>query len=193
MSFFLLASHADDRKKRAEKLASIPTLLLQAVVLPGDRTSEGQLIEDVTLPWFRIVEIIEKEPDAIEEIGWREWEEIVAGAYREEGYDVTLTPRSGDHGRDIIATSRGAGSIKILDQVKAYKPGHVVTASEVREMLGTLTAEPDASKGIVTTTSEFAPGVETDTGIAPFLPHRLELKPREALIKWLASIAEQRG
>jgi restriction system protein len=57
--------------------------------------------------------------------------EIIAGAYHRSGFDeVILTPRSGDHGRDVIAIKKGIGSIRVIDQVKAYKPGHLVTAVE---------------------------------------------------------------
>ncbi|WP_370137360.1 hypothetical protein [Bradyrhizobium sp. USDA 313] len=34
---------------------------------------------------------------------------------------MTLTPRSGDHGRDVIAVRSGVGCIKIIGSVKAYK------------------------------------------------------------------------
>ncbi|MCH7857602.1 MAG: restriction endonuclease [Gemmatimonadetes bacterium] len=170
-----------------------PGILLQAVIVPGERTHEGVLVEAVAVPWFEIMEIIAKDPDAIYEFDWRRWEEIVAGAYREQGFEVVLTPRSGDGGRDIIATSEGHGSIRILDQVKAYKPGHLVTADEVRSMLGTLSADLKASKGIITTTSDFAPRIETDERISKFLPTRLELRPRNELLDWLASVAKGQG
>ena len=43
-------------------LDSTPSLLLQAVVIPGESTSEGQLIEAVALPWFDIMELIQRSP-----------------------------------------------------------------------------------------------------------------------------------
>jgi restriction system protein len=50
--------------------------------------------------------------------------------------DTSLLLQSGDGGRDIIATKIGIGSIRFYDQVKAYKPGHIVTADEVRSVYG---------------------------------------------------------
>jgi hypothetical protein len=120
----------------------LPGILLQAVIIPGDKTTEGQLIDAVASPWFKILQLIKQRPETIHEIDWRKWEEIIAGAYSEEGFQVILTPRSNDKGRDIVATKNEIGSIRIIDQVKAYKPGHVVTAEEVRAMLGVLTLEP---------------------------------------------------
>ena len=61
----------------------------------------------------------------------------MAGAYSKAGFDeVTLTPHSGDFGRDVIAIKRGIGSIRVIDQVKAYKKGHLVTANDVRALHG---------------------------------------------------------
>jgi hypothetical protein len=68
----------------------------------------------------------------------------------------------------------GFGSIRIIDQVKAYGPGHKVSANDVRALLGVLALDLNVSKGIVTTTSTFAPGVEDE--IKPYMPNRLELK-----------------
>ncbi|WP_439375522.1 restriction endonuclease [Bradyrhizobium sp. DASA03120] len=78
----------------------------------------------------------------------RIWEEIIAGAFVKAGFDeVVLTPRSGDHGRDVIAIKNGIGSIKVLDSVKAYKPGNLVTKEEVHALMGVVALDPNASKG----------------------------------------------
>ena len=61
---------------------------------------------------------------------------------------MTLTPRSGDHGRDVIAIKKGLGSIRVIDQVKAYKPGHRVTAKDVQALIGVLQGD-GASKGLL--------------------------------------------
>ena len=83
------------------------SLLLQAVIIPGARTNEGQLVEAVALPWFDIIESLRRDPSLAFQIKPRKWEEIIAGAYQRAGFDeVILTPRSGDFGRDVIANKR---------------------------------------------------------------------------------------
>jgi restriction system protein len=164
-------------------------LLLQAVIVPGEQTSEGQIVLAAAVPWFKIVEMLQRDPNLMYQIHWRQWEDIIAAAYSELGFEVVLTPRSADGGRDVIASSRGFGSIRYFDQVKAYGPGRKVTANDVRAMLGVLVAEPNVSKGVVTTTSEFAPGIEADENLKRFMPFQLELKARQALLKWLGNIA----
>jgi restriction system protein len=99
---------------------------------------------------------------------------------------VILTPRSGDGGRDIIASKPGVGAVRIIDQVKAYAPKHRVTAEDVRALVGVLTRDQNVSKGIVTTTATFAPGVHEEW--KALIPFRLELKDGPTLTAWLMGL-----
>lgn len=104
----------------------LPGLLTQkAVINCGEKVPEGQLILTVAPAWFEIVRWLERDPNAMFSISPRKWEEIIAGAYERTGFfdRVTLTPRSGDHGRDVIAEKSGWGSVRFIDSVKAYKLG----------------------------------------------------------------------
>src|SRR5690606_4123727 len=84
------------------RVASEVGLLLQAIIIPGSRTTEGHLIEAVAPAWFEIIRAISADPRVAYEISPRRWEEIVAGAYHNAGFDqVVLTPSSGDLGRDV--------------------------------------------------------------------------------------------
>lgn len=168
---------------------SLPALLTQVVVERGEKTPDGTLIMAVAPAWHAIIRIIEQDPESAFRIPPEKWEEIIAGAYERDGFDVILTPRSGDGGRDVIAEKRGWGSVRFIDQVKAYKPGHLVTADEVRALVGVLHADQRASKGLVTTTSGFAPRIQTDPSISPFLPTRLELVNGKALVERLSKLA----
>ena len=137
--------------------------------------------------------MIQRDPASIHRIDWRDLEEIVAGGLRQAGFDeVILTPRSGDKGRDVIATKHGIGSIRLLAQVKAYKPDRVVTAEEVLAMLGTITSEGNVSKGIITTTSEFAPRLMDNPNIKREIPHRIELMAGDVLRQWLEKVANKK-
>jgi restriction system protein len=165
-------------------------IALQTVVIRGDTTDEGAIIEAVALPWFDIIEQIKADPLRAHELPARMWEEIVAGAYKRAGFDeVVLTPRSGDRGRDVIATKRGIGTVRVIDQVKAFKPGHLVDADDVRALMGVL-ANDGASKGFLTTTSDFAPKLRDDPLIKPWIPSRLELVNGVALLNRLRALAK---
>jgi restriction system protein len=166
----------------------LPRITIPTFLEFGDNTAEGKLVTATGEMWRQVLEILRQNPDAAYEIDPHQWEEIIAGAYEKEGYEVVLTPRSGDFGRDIIATKNGVGSVRIYDQVKAYKPGTIVPADDAAHMIGTLTAFQNVSKGIITTTSTFAPRILEDPRVKPFLPYRLELRDRDALLPWLTSL-----
>jgi restriction system protein len=173
------------------KEANYPDVLLQAAVINlGGSTSDGRLIIGVSVAWFEIIEQLQKDPDFLYQIPPRKLEELIAGAYERAGFpEVILTPRSGDLGRDVIAIKPGFCSIRIIDQVKAYRPGHTVSADEVRALYGVLSADQNTSKGLVTTTSDFAPRITEDRLLKPLMPHRLELKNGQRLLEWLRQIS----
>jgi restriction system protein len=152
------------------------------------------LIEAVTIGWFEIIDEFIRNPNLMYEVDWRKLEEIVAGAYDKAGYNVTLTERSNDLGRDVIAEKKeiGFGSIRLIDQVKKYAPDNPVPANDVRAMIGVLTGS-NSTKAFVTTTSDFAPGIWTDPFITPFMPARLELINGAGLLKKLKEIRDAAG
>ena len=159
-----------------------PELVLQAYVERIGTADEGAVVQTLQPAWQLLKELLSKDPAFLQKIDPRRLEELIAASYASAGFDeVILTPRSGDFGRDVIASKRGWGCIRIIDQVKAFSPGHVVSANDVRALLGVLSGDPRATKGIVTTTSTFAPRLLDDPFVSPFVPYRLELVDGEAL------------
>ena len=168
-----------------------PSVLLQAAVTLGEKTVEGHIIKGVAPAWAEIIRLMEEDPDILFKIDPRRLEEIIAGAYERAGFDeVILTPRSGDLGRDVIASRKDWGRVRFIDQVKAYKPGHLVTAEEVRALGFVLLSDQNATKGIVTTTSDFAPKIVEDPLIKPHMPNRIELVNGTELVKRLIELAK---
>jgi restriction system protein len=169
---------------------SAPEVTLNALLEFSSEVEEGRVIASVTAGWRKILELIATDPQAIYQFDGFKWEEILAGAYEASGLfdQVILTPRSGDRGRDVIATKHGQFSLRIVDQVKAYRPGHIVTADEVRSMLGVVLSQRNVTKGLMTTTSAFAPRLFDDVDLKAHIPYRLELRGRDDLIKWLAEL-----
>jgi restriction system protein len=171
-----------------------PEFLLQTEILHvGDKTSEGHLIRASALPWLEIVDYIDRNPEFLFQFAQnpRKFEEFIAASYERAGFDeVILTPQRGDGGRDVIATKKGWGSVRFLEQTKAYSPGHLVTHDDVRAMLGTLATDQRASKALITTTSAFQPGIlKSGSEFERFVPHRLELKDGVQTREWVRQIA----
>ncbi len=169
-------------------------LSVASVIIPERRVTEGVLVKATSLVWAGIIEQLQKDWTKAFEIPPRVWEEIIAGAFLKAGFDeVILTPRSNDHGRDVIAVRKGVGSIRILDSVKAYGPGHLVTKEEVHALMGVVALDPNASKGIFTTTSDFAPKLLNDPRLAQAVPHRIELMNGERLQNWLKELVDKKS
>ena len=176
-------------KNLADSTAEV-ALAVSSVIETYGQTSDGPLIHALDTTWRCIVKRLNRDWKEAMMIPSRVWEEMIAAAFDQEGYDeVILTPQSGDHGRDVIAIRRGIGCVRIIGSVKAYKPGHLVTHDDVRALAGVLHGDPKASKGIITTTSDFAPRIGTDPYIAPLMPFRLELMNGNALQSWLSKVA----
>ncbi len=53
-------------------------------------------------------------------------------------------------------------------------------------MIGVLHSDQNVSKGLITTTAGFAPGIVSDPDIKRFMPYRLELRAKDQLLEWLA-------
>jgi restriction system protein len=170
--------------------AANPNVLIQAAVEYQGKVPEGDLIVVVWPAFQTVVELLQKDPDALFKIEDRKMEELVAASYKAAGFDdVVLTPRSGDFGIDVRATKRGLLTVRIIDQVKRFAPNRTVDANDVRALLHVLNDDRSVSKGFVTTTANFAPKIHEDPHIAPYLPTRLELVNGQSFRDRLARIA----
>jgi restriction system protein len=166
-------------------------LVISQLIIPEKRTADGFLIKSTSLLWHEIVRKLGNDWSIAFQISPDKWEELVAGAFKEAGYDeVTITPCSGDHGRDVIAIKNGIGCVKILGSVKAYAPHNLVSYDSVRSLMGVVSSDRNASKGIISTTSDFPPNIEDDPLIAPLIPTRLELMNGTKLQNWLRELSK---
>jgi len=169
--------------------AAAPALSISGLIIPERNVPDGTLIKATSDLWTEIVQSLGSDWSKAYQLKPEQWEELVAGAFKKAGYDdVILTPRSGDHGRDVIAIRHGIGCVKIIGSVKAYKPGTLVS-NAIRALIGVMSGEQDVSKAIITTTSDFPPRVGEDPFIKPFLPTRLELINGAKLQKWLTTLS----
>lgn len=172
-------------------LQAVP-LVMSSVLVPKAKTIEGQLIETTSRAWYEIIEALQKNWALAYTLPAEKLEEIVAGAFHKDGYDeVTLTKRSGDDGRDVIAIRNGAVGIKVIASVKRYAEHRLVKYDDVRALLGTMSGELDTSKGLIATTSDFPKKLHKARFIQPFFPTRLGLMNGTQLLDWLTKLARK--
>jgi hypothetical protein len=98
---------------------------------------------------------IAKHPKILQTIERRRFEELIAELFNGFGYDVELTGRTRDGGKDIIAVKNvDSINLRYLIECKRPDPGNPVTVSTVRELLGVRTDDP-ATKALLVTTTDF--------------------------------------
>jgi restriction system protein len=191
----LIARQANNSLQATLTVGPLPAepILLQATVVKlGAKVDEGRLIETVLFPWYEIIRRLKQDPEFLHRIEWHTMEQVIAGAYKREGWEVTLTPRGvNDGGKDVIATRPDFGTIRFFDQVKTLHPGSVVEPGHVDAMLGVLTKNPNVSKGIITTTADFAPSIFKDKRVIDYSPSRLQLRNGKQLREWLTGFTDR--
>ena len=102
-----------------------------------------------------------RDPEAMRSFGSRAFEDFIAQLTEGLGFeDVVLTPRSGDKGRDVLATKWVHG-IRILFafECKRFAANRRVGIAYARALLGVIShGETRADKGVLVTTSGFTKG-----------------------------------
>ena len=117
---------------------------------------------------------------------------IIAALVDELGFEnVVLTPRSGDEGRDVVATMTVHGiSMVCAFECKRYAQDRPVGPDIARALLGVIThGSTRATKGIVVTTSSFTPAATKFILTEPSLDGR----DFDGVVKWLQTYASKRG
>ena len=70
------------------------TLAISSLIIPDKLVHEGVLIKSTSVIWAEIVEKLDADWSVAYQLPADKWEEIVAGAFKKDGYDdVILTPR----------------------------------------------------------------------------------------------------
>lgn len=115
--------------------------------------------------------------EALERLSWREFEELVAETFRQQGYRVI--ERGGDGPDGGVDVELAMGRDKYLVQCKQWKAAKVGVAV-VRELFGVMHAE-GAVGGFVVAAGEFTEEAKR------FAEGRsIRLVPAEALLRWIS-------
>jgi restriction endonuclease Mrr len=83
-----------------------------------------------------------------------DFEKFVAYLFEQLGWEVELTARTRDGGRDVIAVRKSEIGLRMLIECKRYDPSRKIGVELVRSLLG-VTVDERATKGILATTSTF--------------------------------------
>lgn len=130
-----------------------------------------------------------RHPDQMRLIPPRKFEELVAAIFRNNGFEVTLTPETRDGGIDIFAVQKNVfgGDLLHLVECKRYAPANKVGIGVVQRLAGVVD-QHRANRGIIVTTSSFTEDAEE---VRRMMPHKLAFGPFADLSQWIAQIYER--
>jgi restriction system protein len=152
------------------------------IVFNVDNNSDNKsIIEIASIVDCALIERLRQYPEDLRIINRRKFEEIIAELFSGFGYEVELTKRTRDGGKDIIAIKRREVSVKYLIECKRPDPDNPVTVSTVRELLG-VKVDDNATKAILATTTYLSPDAKIFVE-----KHQWELEAREfeGIKNWL--------
>lgn len=152
------------------------------LIFESGAVSSPDLIRTVAVVNDELIAHLARHPERMRELTPRRFEELVAELLKCQGFEPTLTPRTRDGGRDILAArSDRLGTLLYLVECKRYAPENKVGVETVRSIYGVVQSER-ASKGVIVTTSSFT---KQALAFASPLMFQLSLRDFDALRQWL--------
>jgi hypothetical protein len=119
----------------------------------------------------------------------RKFEELVAAIFKNNGFEVELTPAIKDGGLDLIAIRNDGltGKLFHIIECKRWSHEHRVGVGVVRQLQGVM-GSTGATKGILVTTSFFTAGARA---IEQQHETHLSLSDYDAVVTWLRQLARR--
>jgi restriction system protein len=130
-----------------------------------------------------------RHPDQMRLIPPRRFEELVAAIFKNNGFDVTLTPETRDGGIHIFAVQKNVlgGDLLHLIECKRYTANNKVGIGVVQRLVGVVD-QHRANRGIIVTTSSFT---ENADEVRRMMPHKLAFGPYTDLTRWIEEIHQR--
>ena len=147
----------------------------------GDVVDSVNLRVEINEISDELISYIGKHPGFIRNLDPRKFEELVASILEAQGYEVTLTPKSRDGGKDIVAVYKGSfGHLMFVYECKHYDNKNKVGVGAVRGLYGVKMAGQYNQAVLVTTSSFTKPA----TDFVKPLKFELLLKDHNDVIGW---------
>ncbi|WP_170140808.1 restriction endonuclease [Oceanobacillus arenosus] len=148
----------------------------------GLPVNNSSLRVDFTEVNAELIKYLSRNPELMYKLDPRKFEELVAEIFSKKGYDVSLTQRTRDGGKDIYAIRRDSiVSTLFVIETKRYSKTNKVGVEIVRGLYGVKSAER-ANVGMIVTTSSFT---KDAIDFASPLNYELSLRDFNNLTEWL--------
>ncbi len=139
-----------------------------------------------------LIAALKQSPYLLDEVTPRQFEEIVAEVFRSKGFEVDLTKRTRDGGKDIIAVHTDAIGIKnkYFVECKRYAESNKISVDIVRSLYGVMNTVDGPNKAIIVTTSTFTDDARKFVKQEARSSWDLALVDRTQLLDWLDDYKE---
>jgi len=167
--------------------SSIDAIDPEELAINEDEKSSLVIVDRLPL---RLLSKILKSPNEVRNITSRQFEEFIAELLSELGFnDVILTPRSGDGGKDVIASHSVQGiPLTFYFECKKYAEGNKIQLDTMRSLLGTVAHDSrKVNKGILVTTSSFTKGCKEFI----LAESRVDGKDYDGVLGWVDEIRKE--
>jgi restriction system protein len=123
----------------------------------------------------------------LSEITPRQFEEIVAEVFKSKGFEVDLTKKTRDGGKDIIAVHTDSLGIKnkYFVECKCYSESNKISVDVVRALYGVKNTKDGPNKAIIVTTSTFTSDARRFVDNEAASSWDLSLVDRDQLLQWI--------
>ncbi|PWW34562.1 restriction endonuclease [Idiomarina loihiensis] len=150
---------------------------------------EVQQFERARASTKEIILEVQNNPALIRNIDSRQFEELVAELFRNKGYEVELTKRTRDGGKDIIAISKDHFGIRLkyFIECKYYGESNKVGVDVVRALHGVKNTKDGPNKTIVATTSSFTADAVSFVEKEAASSWDISLADYDQIMEWIGS------
>ncbi len=165
----------------------IDAINLEELEIAEDEKSSLIIVDRLPL---RLLSKILRSPSEVRNITPRQFEEFIAKLLSELGFNnVILTPRSGDGGKDVIASHSVQGiPLTFYFECKKYAEGNKIQLDTMRSLLGTVAHDSrEVNKGILVTTSTFTKGCKEFI----LAESRVDGKDYDGVLGWVDEIRKE--
>lgn len=130
-----------------------------------------------------LIKELSKNPKFLYELPPSRFEELVAELLRNMGYNIYITPKTRDGGRDILTIFEiPTGQLLTVVECKRFSPDRKIGPEIVQRLLWVSEHQDRASRAMVATTSFFTSGART---LENQYKWKLSLKDFDGVCEWL--------
>lgn len=158
----------------------------QEIYVPDKRIITDLSEINNTIP--KLISLIQEDSSFIYQITPREFEEIIAELFKQQGFDVTLTKRTRDGGKDIVAIQKDLMGLETsyFIECKRHSVDNKVDVGIVRELYGVHSEIGGPNKSIIATTSTFTTDAQKFVKEKVRSNWEMDLKDINDVLDWIS-------